>query len=396
MGAVACIRVLVEPDRAGLSPESLASVTLRFVSAYLESRWLWPRRFGALSSYSFLLTDPAADVLDVRELGRLSEELQAKLFGASAVGEVALLMFEGPLEAVNAFATLDQATVRRALTDPSLLPAGGRLSEVLGGGLTSEPEASTSQPTDGGAEAEAGAAPVRLQGVYFPPREMFIGDVIAIMRDWRGPTSIVEGPARMPTDRVTFDADCVAAAKGLLASGRVTTSLYVPISYDGIVRPGQRAKYEALLSTLPQDRRAQLAAAVYGVPRDPVFSALNQLRATLGKYFATVDLRIEDPGFAIEKLPERAVAGVSLALPQRTARERMTILRRFVAQRVTYRRKRIWASVANVRTPGELAACAELGVPFVTGPAVSELQARPIGGHRHPLSNLPLPCLADR
>lgn len=390
MAAIACLRVLVDAERVGLSPASLGSVTLRFVTAYLDRRWLHPRRFGALSSYSFLLADPAADTLDVRELGRLSDELQTKLFGTAAMGEVSLLMFEGSLEAVNAFAALDNAEVRRALADPSLLPGGGRLSEVLGAGLTSERAPPAPESADTPDQPQAAAPTVRLQGVYFTLRELFIGDVVATMRDWRSHTSIVEGPEHMPADPVAFDASCVAAASALLADASIATKLYVPISYDGLARPSQRAKYEELLSLLPLDQKPRLAAAVYGVPRDPVFGALSQLRATLEPYFGSVDLRIEDPGFEVDKLAQRAVAGVSYALPHREPRERMSMLRRFAAARSHYKRRQIWASVTNVRTPQELSACAELGIPFVTGPAVTGLNVQPLGGHVRPITELPV------
>lgn len=71
MAALACLRVVVEPEHTGLSPAVLGAVVLKFASAYLDSRWRWPRLFSPLTNYSFLLTDPRADEMDVQELGRM-------------------------------------------------------------------------------------------------------------------------------------------------------------------------------------------------------------------------------------------------------------------------------------------------------------------------------------
>src|SRR3990167_5077934 len=128
--AVACLRVAVEADRTGIPAATLGPLVAKFASDYLESRWLWPRKFAPLTHYSFLLNDPGSDEMNVAELARLSDELQIKLFGEAEDGEVGLLLFEGPPEAVTAFAALDAAPVARALHDPSLLQAGGRLSRI--------------------------------------------------------------------------------------------------------------------------------------------------------------------------------------------------------------------------------------------------------------------------
>lgn len=394
MAALACLRVVVEPQRTGLVPAALGPVVLKFASAYLETRWLWPRLFSPLTHYSFLLTDPRADDLDAQELSRMSEELQIKLFGTTASGEVTLLLFEGPLEAVSAFAALENSVAVRALNEPGLLPAGGRLSQILGSDPASETEreadvrsGQSGPPRQADADQD-GPAPERLQGVYFIPQGVFIGDVIALSHG-RAYSTIAEGPDRVPPDRERFDAECVAGAQRLLADSRITGMLYLPISYDRIVRPSVLAIYEELLSALPEDRKPQLTAAVYDVPRDPAFGALTQLKATLGRYFSTITLRTEDPAFEIEKLATRAVTGVSLALPPREPRVRMSMLRQFASHRRHYNRKQIRVSVANVRTAKELEACAALGIPLVCGPAISGLRAEPFGGLRIPIPALP-------
>lgn len=394
MAALACLRVVVEPEHTGLSPAVLGAVVLKFASAYLDSRWRSPRLFSPLTNYSFLLSDPRADEMDVQELGRMSDELQTKLFGTAASGEVTLLLFEGPAEALSAFAGLENSVAVRALNEPALLPLGGRLSQILGSDPVSETERETnvrsrqSAPQRSTDADEDGHSPERLHGVYFIPQSVFIGDVIALSHG-RAYSTIAEGPDRVPPDRERFDAGCVAAAQRLLADPRVTAALYIPISYDRIVRPSVLATYEDLLSALPEDRKPQLTAALYDVPRDPGFGTLTQLKATLGKYFSTITLRIEDPDFEIEKLATRAVMGVSLALPAREPRVRMSMLRQFASHRRHYNRKQIRVSVANVRTAKELEACAALGIPLVCGPAISALGSKPLAGVRRAPHELP-------
>jgi hypothetical protein len=131
---------------------------------------------------------------------------------------------------------------------------------------------------------------------------------------------------------------------------------------------------------LPETRRSQIAAIIYNVPRAPAFGVVTQIRTMLLNVFNTVDLRIEDPAFEIDKLPPQAVAGVSFALPSGDRRARMSALRRFTEQRAAYKQRRIWASVTNIRDRPELEACEALGIPFVTGPAICTPQTRPLGG----------------
>lgn len=392
MSAVACLRILVDPSLTGLSEAVLAPLVGKIVSAYLETRWTWPRRFAPVAAYAFLLTDPHARQLDVRELARLSKELQIKLFGASAAGEVSLVLFEGTEAAARAFGALDRTELAAVLADPTRLPPGGRLSQITATAPDGPPPAdphdlsARAAPPEPGAPAEPTG---RLHGVYFTLRGVFIGDVLSAAAPGARPASIVGGPEQMPRDAASFDAACITAALGFLADPGFTSLLYVPIAYDSVVRTSLRAQSEQDLSKLPADRRGQLAAVVYHAPRDPMFGAMSQIRATLGPRFTSIDLRVDDPGFEVEKLSPGAVAGVSFALPSGDRLTRFTALRQFAARRDLYRQRRIWASVTNVRDTEELAACAALRIPFVTGPAVSPPLTRPLGGLVLPLERLP-------
>lgn len=386
MTAVACLRVVIEAEVAPLPQTTLGPIVEKLTKAYLETRWSWPREFAALTHFAFLLIDPRADELDVRELVALSEELQLKFFGHDRGGRVALLLFEGSEEAVRDFARLEGEELARARRDPAWLPPGGRLAQILGEDLVSEMSAEAPVPDD------EGPAPVaRLFGIYFRMRDVFIGDVISShLEGMKDRATLVEGADRLPRDTERFDTDCIEAAIRLLKDDRLRSPLYVPFAYDSLVRPSLRAAVSSRIGRLPEARRAQLAAIVYNVPRDPPFGAITQIRSTLGAAFNSIDLRVDDPDFEIEKLTTQAVAGVSFALPQGDRRTRMAALRHFAQHRAAYKQRRVWASVTNVRDAQELEACRALGVPFVTGPAVCEPQLRPLGGRVVTLDHLPI------
>lgn len=407
--AVACLRVAVDAEKTGLKPAVLGPLVAKFSGIYLEGKWQWPRQFAPLTYYSFLLTDPRADELDVQELARLGDDLQIKLFGEGddEAGKVGLLLFEGPAEAVQAFAALDDAAVSAALLDPSLLPPGGRLSRVEAAPTQTgdEPTLSPGAPvgpiwvTQQAALEDIAETATKhpmpsldgVQGIYFTLRSVFVGDVVSSTPgSLRTHLSLVEGDEHMPADPQAFDADCLAAAARMLAGPGPHSMLYLPICYSNIVRASQRAAYEEMLATLPPAAKGQLAAAVYDVPRDPAFTALATIRASLLKYVTNIDLRTQDPGFEVEKLAPNAVTSVTLVLPSGDQRARLAVLRRFAERLGLYRKKQIWAAVTNVRNRVELEACIAAHVPFVTGPGVCRLQTAPVGGRMQPPEALPL------
>lgn len=409
MTAVACLRVDVSAHSELMPLPALEQLVHKFAGAYLETRWSWPRRFAPLSEVSFLLTDPRSDDLEVAELRRLSDELQRHLFGVGDEGEVALLVFEGSHAAVTEFAAMDTQQVAAAVADPALLPPGGRLTRIL-------PEALARSAT----EAEAPAAPAEeigwtaasrpslkrmlqtpepppppawegVQGVYFMPREFFYGDVVMYVPQ-RGQTylSVADGPGHMPKDAGVFDAACAAIATRLLAGRPKGTPVFVPICFTSLARPSRREAYLEALSELPLERRSELAATIYDVPRDPAFTGLRQARTLLEANFAAIDLRVTDPGFEIEKLPADCVTSVTLMLPEGDVRARLSAMRRFAERLDHYKQRRIWPGVTNVRRRAELEAAARLHIPFVTGPGVCSPVPSPVGGRRRPVPDLPM------
>lgn len=403
MTAVACLRVAVESERTGLSPAVLGPLVAKFSGAYLETRWLWPRQFQPLSHYSFLLTDPRADEMDVRELAKLSDELQTKLFGTGdgEGGEVALLLFEGPPEAATAFAAMDAEALSAAMRDAGGLPQGGRLTRIVSPGAASrEPEVLHASPdwveislarrADPTAPQPPMPALEGVQGIYFTPRELFVGDVVSSTPGrLQHHLSLVEGPEHMPQDTEAFDSSCIIAAMRFLTEG-VHAMLYLPICYSNIVKPSKREDYERMLSILPLDQRPLLAATVYDVPRDPAFGALAGIRAMLGRHVTNIDLRTRDPGFEIEKLSEGAVTSVTLVIPGVEPQARQAAIRRFATRMDLYKRRKIWPGITDVRNRTELDLCTALKVPFVTGPGVCRMQSAPVGGRLQPLARLPV------
>ena len=399
MSAVACLRVMVRTDQSELPDEVLAALVAKFTGAFLEVRWPWPRRFSEINPYAFLLTDPRATELDTAELGRLSDELHAHLFGRDEASEVTILLFEGPQESLSDFAGLSAEGIARAMTDPSAIPPGGRLSRIAADGtrILTPPDqaAATAAPATGRA---APAPPLErapniegVQGIYYAGREIFVADVISCTpADARTHFSLVDGDEHLPEEPEVFDKDCVIAAMRLLVESPSQTPLYLPVSFSTLMRPSRRAAYAEMIAILPPSERRRLAAAVYDVPRAPTFQALTQLREALEGRFGAIDLRTSDPAFEIEQLTPQAVTSVTLVLPTAEPERRLAVLRRFTARLTAYKRRRIWPGVTNIRTARELEAAREARIPFLTGPGVCRLRETPVGGRARSIEELPL------
>lgn len=403
---MACLRIDVSAYSGKMPMSVLAPLVQKFAGAYLETRWSWPRRFVPLTEFSFLLTDSRSDELDVSELRRLSDQLQHHLFGVGDEGEVALLVFEGSHTAVTAFAAMDAKAVAAAVADPDLLPPGGRLTRIVAGGAEGEPEEPAAR-NRGERGWETGPARARglnleepepvstawegVQGIYFTPREVFVGDVVTyIPANGKSHLSLVDGPEHLPKDPVAFDAACMGIATRLLGQRAKGPPLYLPISFTSLVRPSLRGAYEAMLSSLPPERRDELAVSIYDVPRDPAFTGLKQARALLDPHVSVIDLRVTDPGFEIEKLPLEAATSVTLMLPEGDGHVRLSALKRFAERLTHYKQRRIWPAVTNVRRRAEMEAAARLHIPFLTGPAICSPVPSPVGGRAVPSAHLPL------
>jgi hypothetical protein len=393
MAAVACLRVLLDGNRTDVPAEALGPLVAKYANIFLEVRWTFPRTSQPLNHYSYLLSDPAAAELDTVELAHLSQELQARLFGTGIEDAVKLVLFEGDPEAIDAFAGYSAEEVLAAMDDPSGLPGGGRLRRIAAdGSLIEVPEAPTSPPT---AEAfRFGPTVDGAQGIYFPAGGAFIGDVLTCTPvGVESHYSMVDGEEHRPHDAEAFDAACVMTAIRFLIECPVATPLYIPVSFSTLVRPGRRSDWRDLAAVLPASVRTDLSASVYDVPRAPTWQALSTIRATLEPHFATIGLCVHDPDFQIQQLTEKAVASVTLALPEARPDVRLAALRRFAAHAPHYRKRRIAAGVTNIRLPAERDLALELRVPFLSGPGICPVQSQPVGGRAWPASTLPLVSL---
>ena len=133
----------------------------------------------------------------------------------------------------------------------------------------------------------------------------------------------------------------------------------------------------------------QYTGQVYGVPRDPVFGALKQIRSFLLPRFAYLDLHIVDPAFRVESVPGGVVDSVTFAIKGRNPRARVSTLAQFLDSRELYRSKKIAQGVTFIRDARELEACLQRRVVFASGPAVARLQDWPPGDFAHAQADLP-------
>ena len=398
MTAIACLKVFVGDELKFADNETMAALVGKVAGAYLETTWLWPRRYGLVAPFSFVLADPRATKLDARELQALARDLQFKLFGDKGDGDIALLMFEGDQTDVMRFAGIHGAQLKALLdgTDDgsivgrvcritptevsSVVPQGGPVS---GAPPMEELAAQRAIDEDVGPPARVG-----YRGIYHGPRELFIGSVAV----WRpaetasifGLISSSEEAARPEDDIPTLGG--VAEALAAVAVGMMS----FPICFSTIVKPAGRAQLLPHLEALPRGARPRLAAAVYDTPRAPSFSALSLVKKFLDPFFCRLDLRVTDPAFQIEELPPGLASSVTLVLPQVEEAARLAVVNRFMREAPVYRRKQVWQGVTDVRNRRELNYCLDQGVPFVTGGAVTDLLEKPLGASHLPSLHLPM------
>ena len=398
MTAIACLKVFVGDELRFADNDTMAALVGKVAGAYLETTWLWPRRYGLVAPFSFVLADPRATKLDARELQALARDLQFKLFGEKGEGDIALLMFEGDQTDVMRFAGLHGAELKALLNGEDDGSIVGRVCRITptevssvvpqGGPVCGAPtmeELAVLEPLE---PSVGPPARVGYRGVYHGSRQVFIGSV-AVWRQAQVASAFGLTPPRFEANRPEDDILALAAAAEALAAVPVGV-MFFPISFSTMVKPGARAALLPHLEALPRGSRHRLAAAVYDTPRAPSFSALSQVRQALEPFFSRLDLRVTDPAFQIEELPADLASSVTLVLPQADEPTRLAAVTRFLRDAPIYRRKQVWQGITDVRTRRELNHCTELHAPFVTGPAVTDLLEKPVGATQLPWLNLPL------
>jgi hypothetical protein len=390
MPAFACLRVELPPAWAERL-EALHGKLEKVVESYLETRWSWPRRFEHLTDLSFLLADPRLSVAPADELGHLADELQQHLFGGAGEGQVSLLLFEGPAEAVMAFARLAHDDVVAAIAEPDLLPPGGRLTRLRPGvepvveAVSTAPPAPPTPPAvRPGPRYQAG-----VLGTYLVTREVFIADTLAAQPEG-GPHhfSVIEAEGFLPPDEALFDEACFRAAAGMLTHKAGGLPLGVPVAYSHFVRAGQLHRLQQMLQLLPRDRRTQLSAQVYGAPRH-MPHGVGPYLPLLEAHFGSVSLVTGDPGFEIEHLAAHSISSLVFCLREHEPHARQAAIRAFGDHAEAYRLRGVRQVLANVRTPAELELAVRHGLHIVSGPAIAGFRHEPIGGHAVPLTELP-------
>lgn len=429
MTAIACLKIFIGTNVRASQQEALAGLVAKVAGAFLESRWKWPRRWGEVAPFTFVIADPRTSRLDAHEVTSLTEELHFKLFGQGGEGDIKMLMFEGEADAVMRFASTETAELERYLNDAG--PVGGfdgRLLRITQDGVytlapASElghlppPTASAGQPSAAATPAPASrpatatapaapaaaprpAAKVRdpefiasFRGVYATRNQTFVGGVVQAARQNSALTpSVVDGPSEMPPEEfvAAFDEAGINAAVTALAYLKHPGVVFVPIAYEALIHRGERQVRETWLSRLHPDDRPRLAATVYATPRDPPYAAIVQIQTILRPYFGYIDLQTADPDFQIDKLAKEAVNSVTLGLPDAEPGVRMAAAQRFIANGEAYRRRRIWPGLTNVRTAREVDALLAAGMPFLSGPAIGEPVDEPVLAAAWPKTQLPM------
>ena len=398
MTAIACLKVFVGDELRFADNDTMAALVGKVAGAYLETTWLWPRRYGLVAPFSFVLADPRATKLDARELQALARDLQFKLFGDKGEGDIALLMFEGDQTDVMRFAGIHGAQLKALLEGEDDGSIVGRVCRITptevssvvpqGGPVVGAPTMEELAALEPPAQSAGPPARVGYRGVYHGPRQVFIGSV-AVWRQARVASAFGLTPGRVEADRPEDDVRALAAAAQALAAVPVGV-IFLPISFSTMVKPRARAELLQHLEALPRGSRARLAAAVYDTPRAPSFSALSQVKRALDPFFSRLDLRVTDPAFQIEELPGDLASSVTLVLPQADEPTRLAAVNRFLRDAPIYRRKKVWQGITDVRTRRELNHCIEQHAPFVTGQAVTDLLEKPVGAAQLPWLNLPL------
>ena len=416
MTAIACLRILVAGagSEAG-RPEAGRSVSVSQVEAaadlYLKHRWKAPRRYGAVAPLAFVLADSRAESLDPVEMQTLAVELEAGLFPGREAGQVCLLTFEGDEKAVLQFAALSQASLASLIAGrgyagppghvqvitadeiravPST-PSEAVIEETLQAapGLTSSPEAAAAAAKSSAKPAPAPDKPkpppppaTGWWGVYHPPSESFVGAAIGLRADL---TSLrpTEDAALLARDLTGLnDAQAVFAKAG--AAGM----LFVPFSFWNLTSPASQEAYKRRLSRYPMALKDRLGATIYDTPREPSLGLLSQIRTFLAPHFTFIDLNITEPNFPVATLPGELATSITLTLPDDDLRLRIEAIAKFASAQSAYRAKGVRQGVTGVRDVKELEACRAAGLRFVSGPAISDLMASPIGSA--PASALPL------
>lgn len=384
MTALACLKIMVGDDLKSSDVDSLAALVAKVTGAYLETKWLHPRRYGLVAPFSFALADPRATLLDARELQALARDLHTKLFGHSGDGEVSLLMLEGDKAEVMRFASMPPLQLKALLAADDLGDAIGRVCRITPQGVTSLVPVGGPVAGEPPLEALQDLAPpppprprVAYRGVFHASRELFVGNFAVWRADEMASDPFeIDSPPGADGREADHDIPILESAREIL-SGQDAGVMFFPISFSTLIKPSARDQLLPHLKALPRSARQRLAATIYDTPRAPSFAAMQSIKAFLAPFFARLDLRVTDPAFRVEDLPPDFASSVTLILPEGAEGARLSAANRFLRDAQSYSRKRILQGISELRTRRELNACIEQKTPFLSGPAVTDLLEAP-------------------
>ncbi len=387
MTALACIRVFIAADLPSDKVDALAPLIAKVGSAFLDGRWQWPRRHAVAAPFAFLLTDPRVERLDPNDLRSLAGELQHRLFGDQGEGEVCLLMLEGDQEEIQRFAAADRNTLSRLLQGEDV-GLEGRLTEIAPEGarvLLPDAERDDDAPPHRALRLTPEARqsdPVLWRGIYNRARQVFVGSAVATHESRAAPDE--ERTRQWDLENLL---GVLQALRGLRSG-----VLFCPISYTCLMRPSLRDGYLSALEAFDPADRPRLAVTVYDVPRQPSFTAVRQIRALTEPYFSYTDYQITDPEFELTNLPRGSVSSVTLRLPTAERRDRLIAMRIFLTRNDAFRRAEIWQAMTNVETSEEIQIAGKGRASFLSGPGITDLLVKPVGGQVAAVEQLPMHC----
>lgn len=388
MSGMACLRICIEHGARLLGEGVTPARIERTAALYLEARWRAPRRHGRVSPGGYVLFDPQVEELDSEELLQMAAELQLRLFGTQGRNDLCMLSYDADESAVQEFALLPEAELL-AMRDGAPPPPIGRTRVICGGEvreLSPFYETRKTRPAAPLAQAApaAPAVPVRWRGVYHLPSQRFGGSCAQPVP----PPPARDAPPLEDADHMVLDFAGLTAAV-VEARRRPDVNLVVGLRLWSLARANLREAYQARLAALDASVADRLSLMIYDMPRELPFSAINPIRDLPQRLAGRVNIRINDPEFYFQTLPEGLVQGVVLNLESEGEQQRLLALQRFLSQRPQYAARKLRQDVAGIRTRREMELCRDMGAVWALGPIVSALVDAPVAEQLCPMIKLP-------